>query len=1131
MIHLKVIELSGENHDLSDLTSTLEGVYIYLSFSTLDNVEGQNGVHQSKILIYCLNNVYGAIRLVGLDWYKGGNRNDLQMLPSLAVCYDIGRCQIMRSHDDPDPVLLDTGIQITCSCWNEDGSMLAVAGTQKCTQLTTTPGTKSNDRDINVVQFYNPLGDHLRTLCLPGKCLTACAWEGNGSLRLALTFSDEYNSLQLFTTTYVDTSVVFWNLKTKKTKMLSVRHLLHICAAEDYVCLVCKVNDCDRGVLLTLCTAIGVALESKRVQFEPIQTVMTANQIILVNKSFIYAWQCFTPKQILDLGSAFTSSSLRQRDGIERLYHIDTVSMKTSTSLDDDNIVPSVLQTGVNWDILKQPASSDPICTITVSQSTRRLFIARESGSIQFHRLPDLYLEMTFRIDNNRPYRIYVNCDATCLAVVDESGILRLHLIPDSFNNLPSSVKFQNIDNFMRKDVWDVKFEEENPHIFAIMEKTRMYIFDGLQAEPAVQASTFLYEFKDLEVQGILLDELVAATNQPNEEFLMKTPIKVLRDFKQILEKDGLEKASEFVNNNPHVRLRRLLIEACLEKQNLDMAELQFVHLQEYSGIQFIKKLRNIQSKLIRKAEINAYFKRYDEAETLLLKNDRPDLAVELRKRLGDWFRVAQLTKDTGILVKDVEQSEIWNAMGDHFRDQMFWDKAADYYQQGNDFVKFAECLYQLEDYQGIGRLIEGMPDCHNALHDFGLRFASLGMIQEAVFSLMKGNHRKEAIDICLRFNHWRIAYELAKRLDTQDINSQQQYGLKQLQKKIDDVLNQSVNHFIEKGKVIQAVELYKCAGRFLEAAELLYKEAQKARTTSNIPPLYMKKMYVLIGLLMEQYYEQTKQQVNVKPRNTTCGEGVLQASSAIAGLLLAEKEHTLLNYNDVNHLDTKANHKENKKGNESTVHKQSEILKNTTTDGKTNQLPSQQLHNSTRNSNTDMHLARTSEIGRLIDQPWRGAKAYHYMMLAEKQLYAGSVNRAFRTAQLLKDYEDILNPYKIYSLIALCSIYAKNFATCSKAFIKLENLTDISQGEHHAIKELALDIFSKHQPTNEQTTPAFPEMDSMLESEAKIPVCIVTGQPVTDYQFWMCPTCKHCAYEHEITRLHNCPLCHFPVQ
>lgn len=38
---------------------------------------------------------------------------------------------------------------------------------------------------ISFLQFYTPFGEHLRTLKVPGKQISACAWEG-GSLRIAL---------------------------------------------------------------------------------------------------------------------------------------------------------------------------------------------------------------------------------------------------------------------------------------------------------------------------------------------------------------------------------------------------------------------------------------------------------------------------------------------------------------------------------------------------------------------------------------------------------------------------------------------------------------------------------------------------------------------------------------------------------------------------------------------------------------------------------------------------------------------------------------------------------------------------------------------------------------------------------
>ena len=73
-----------------------------------------------------------------------------------------------------DPVLVDTGmISVGCQ-WSHDGSILAVAGTMSV--------TGGSEKDSNVVQFYTPFGEHLRTLKVPGKQITGCAWEG-GSLR------------------------------------------------------------------------------------------------------------------------------------------------------------------------------------------------------------------------------------------------------------------------------------------------------------------------------------------------------------------------------------------------------------------------------------------------------------------------------------------------------------------------------------------------------------------------------------------------------------------------------------------------------------------------------------------------------------------------------------------------------------------------------------------------------------------------------------------------------------------------------------------------------------------------------------------------------------------------------------
>ncbi|KAJ7388527.1 WD repeat-containing protein 35 [Desmophyllum pertusum] len=121
------------------------------------------------------------------------------------------------------------------------------------------------------------------------------------------------------------------------------------------------------------------------------------------------------------------------------------------------------------------------------------------------------------------------------------------------------------------------------------------------------------------------------------------------------------------------------------------------------------------------------------------------------------------------------------------------------------------------------------------------------------------------------------------------------------------------------------------------------------------------------------------------------------------------------------------------------------------------------------------------------------------------------------KTALRLCDYEDVLDP----------------------AFIKLESVESLSQEQKNAYEELALEIFTKHSPkilaVTRPNAPAarlmIPDWSQVCPNcDTKFPTCIVTGRPLMDYQFWMCGTCKHRAYEQEINALNHCPLCHAPI-
>ena len=82
----------------------------------------------------------------------------------------------MRHEMDESPVLIDTGMAISSIQWNHCGSVLAIGGSQRVV---------NQDKEVNIVQFYTPFGEHLRTLKVPGKDLKSLSWEG-GSLRISL---------------------------------------------------------------------------------------------------------------------------------------------------------------------------------------------------------------------------------------------------------------------------------------------------------------------------------------------------------------------------------------------------------------------------------------------------------------------------------------------------------------------------------------------------------------------------------------------------------------------------------------------------------------------------------------------------------------------------------------------------------------------------------------------------------------------------------------------------------------------------------------------------------------------------------------------------------------------------------
>ena len=65
--------------------------------------------------------------------------------------------------------------------------------------------------------------------------------------------------------------------------------------------------------------------------------------------------------------------------------------------------------------------------------------------------------------------------------------------------------------------------------------------------------------------------------------------------------------------------------------------------------------------------------------------------------------------------------------------------------------------------------------------------------------------------------------------------------------------------------------------------------------------------------------------------------------------------------------------------------------------------------------------------------------------------------NKAMKTAMRLLEYEKELGTKEVYSIVALGCYFNQCFKECSKAFVKLERLPDLTEKEREKYELLAI--------------------------------------------------------------------------
>jgi WD repeat-containing protein 35 len=535
-----------------------------------------------------------------------------------------------------------------------------------------------------------------------------------------------------------ETAIVFWDINSGDYHVKYLPMLKFLFAAGS-ICAVVSVDKVaattekdEVAYIIQLRNSIGAVIDTKKLPagFQPICGNISATHIVLTSARSIYVWQ-FSNTESLSLTSEVVESAGRATQSRERMIDVETAAV-------------SIAQTPEMFKENREPIDDAITC---VAISDKYLVIGRRGGSLQRYTLPHLSTENAYYM-RSEPYRIEMNYTSSRLGYIDANGLftvidLEATVSQDEEKDSKTSIGeyYGKRLNIERRDVWDMRWSVDNDTMVCLMEKDKLVVFNGEEAEEPVLSYGYIAQFKNLEVRSVFLDDLYSMLDQfpPPRDKVMDFETKGIKEVREVISTEGLDGAYRFIQNHsrPHPSLWRLLAKTALMETELNVAEKAFVRCEDYYSLQLVKQLRSMPDKMKMRAEIAVYLGKYDEAEAIYVEIDRKDLAVELRSRLGDYSRVVPLLHNAA--ASDKQLGDTWDQIGEFYADRFKWRNAAHYFALSHNNARLADCLYRCENYDGLIHLISDLNEGSPLLSNLAGKFESVGMYAEAVECYIKG--------------------------------------------------------------------------------------------------------------------------------------------------------------------------------------------------------------------------------------------------------------------------------------------------------------------------------------------------------------------------------------------------------
>lgn len=462
----------------------------------------------------------------------------------------------------------------------------------------------------------------------------------------------------------------------------------------------------------------------------------------------------------------------------------------------------------------------------TAHLTAKNLYISAGSQIVVLD-MPSL-AEVTRYTINFACETIGVSCDGSILSLNDSYGTVQFF-----------STEEKRIVGPACKEVWASAWSTDSPEQFAALERQKLVVFNDLESEDPVSCLSHIAEFSELEILTIDLIWLLKDPMNPSSRYFRTHQTKQLRQLHQMLgarPETSVEDIFAFAKKENKTKIWDAFAETAMLEMNFSLTERCYLETTNYRGLQFIKRIRTVKDPNIQKAQVYSYLGRFDEAESIYLSMDRLDLAVEMRRAIGDFHHVIKIMGNG--VGDDETTAAAYTAVGDELCEGAHWSEATIAYSQARNDEKLMKARFLARDYEGLERLMMSLPAASPLLHKIGEMFVSIGAIDDAVTAFTSAGDITAAIDACARMNHWKPALRLASKGRNEEIRAR---------------MVKYAQNLIDNGQRASAVDFYVRAGLNVEAARLLLKEGDTILAQGE-DFISAKMCYIFAGIQLEYH-------------------------------------------------------------------------------------------------------------------------------------------------------------------------------------------------------------------------------------------------------------------------------------